>query len=99
MDTTLSTTPKGPDRDNLLSLKSNIEELISLTKESLQSLEGNVDNEKNHDDKTKDLLDREYALFKAELEKSSDDSENKQDDPTAAASGSIEVSIQLFSVL
>lgn len=70
VDTTLSTTLKGPDRDNLLSLKSDIEELISLTKESLQNLEGNVENKNENDnpnDKTKDLLDREYALFKVYL--------------------------------
>lgn len=66
MDTTLSTTSRGPDRDNLLSLKSDIEELISLTKESLQSLEGDEENKNNDnpDDKMEDLLDREYALFK-----------------------------------
>ncbi|XP_071578322.1 zinc finger CCCH-type with G patch domain-containing protein isoform X1 [Temnothorax nylanderi] len=93
VDTTLSTTPKGPDRDNLLSLKSDIEELISLTKESLQTLEGDVENKNeddNPDDKIKDLLDKEYALFKAELENSSDVSEDKQDDRTTAASDNIE---------
>lgn len=69
MDTTLSATPKGPERENLLSLKSDIEELISLTNESLQSLEGNnaenEDEDKNEDsDNTEDPLDKEYALFK-----------------------------------
>lgn len=67
VDTTLSTTPKGPDRDNLLSLKSDIEELISLTRESLQSLEGDVENT-NEDESPNNVmensLDREYALFK-----------------------------------
>lgn len=67
VDTTLSATPIGPDRDNLLSLKSDIEELILLTKESLQNLEGDTIN-KNRDDssanKTENLLDKEYALFK-----------------------------------
>ncbi|XP_011702720.1 PREDICTED: zinc finger CCCH-type with G patch domain-containing protein [Wasmannia auropunctata] len=95
VDTTLSTMPKGSDRDNLLSLKSDIEELISLTKESLQSLEGDVENtneDNNPDDKTENELDREYALFKAELERSSDESEDKQDSctRTAAPPGSIE---------
>jgi len=67
VDTTLSITPKGPDRDNLLSLKSDIEELISLTKENLQRLEGNDTNKKNDDeesDEAEDSLDKEYALFK-----------------------------------
>lgn len=67
VDTTLSTMPKGPDRDNLLSLKSDIEELISLTKESLQNLEGDVENkneDNNPDNKMEDLLDKEYVLFK-----------------------------------
>lgn len=67
VDTTLSTTPKGSDRDNLLSLKSDIEELISLTRESLRSLEGDIENkneDNNSDDETEDLLDREYAMFK-----------------------------------
>jgi len=67
VDTTLSITPKGPDRDNLLSLKSDIEELISLTKESLQRLEGNDADKKIDDeesDEAEDSLDKEYALFK-----------------------------------
>lgn len=61
-------TPNGPDRDNLLSLKSDIEELISLTRESLQSLEGdngeNTNEDEDFDDDTQDPLDKEYALFK-----------------------------------
>lgn len=68
VDTTLSSTPVGPNKDNLLSLKSDIEELISLTKESLQSLEGNNAGDKGEDedldDKIEDSLDKEYALFK-----------------------------------
>lgn len=67
VDTTLSTMPKGSDRDNLLSLKSDIEELISLTRESLRNLEGDVENkneDNNFDDETENLLDREYAMFK-----------------------------------
>ncbi|XP_020287630.1 zinc finger CCCH-type with G patch domain-containing protein [Pseudomyrmex gracilis] len=87
VDTTLSITPNGPDRDNLLSLKSDIEELISLTRESLQSLEGdndeNANEDEDFDDDTQDPLDKEYALFKAALEKSSDDNESgKQDSNT-----------------
>lgn len=68
VDVTLSATSIGPDRDNLLSLKSDIEELISLTKESLQNLEGNdiinKNRDENSDDETENLLDKEYALFK-----------------------------------
>lgn len=64
----MSATPIGPDRDNLISLKSDIEELISLTKESLQNLEGdstiNKNRDENSDDKLENLLDKEYALFK-----------------------------------
>ncbi|KMQ88384.1 zinc finger ccch-type with g patch domain-containing [Lasius niger] len=95
VDTTLSATPIGPDRDNLISLKSDIGELISLTKESLQNLEGdstiNKNRDENSDDKPENLLDKEYALFKAELENFSDDSEStKLDSTTTAASGSIE---------
>lgn len=61
----------GPNRDSLLSLKSDIEELISLTKESLQSLEENNTEDKSEnedsDDKMEDPLDKEYALFKVGL--------------------------------
>ncbi|KAH0951498.1 hypothetical protein HN011_002974 [Eciton burchellii] len=92
VDTTLSITPKGPDRDNLLSLKSDIEELISLTKENLQRLEGNDTNKKNDDeesDEAEDSLDKEYALFKAELEKPSDE-DTRQDAIATITSGSIE---------
>lgn len=68
VDTTLSITPNGPVRDNLLSLKSDIEELISLTRESLQSLEGdneeNTNEDEDFDDDTQDPMDKEYALFK-----------------------------------
>lgn len=70
VDATLSTTPKGPYRDNLLSLKSDIKELIFLTKESLQSLEDveNTNEDDNPDDKTEDLLDREYIFLKVYFE-------------------------------
>ena len=61
-------TPKGPDKDNLLSLQSDIRELINLTKESLENLE-EVKNSKNENsrfsnERNEDPLDREYALFK-----------------------------------
>ncbi|EFN81050.1 zinc finger CCCH-type with G patch domain-containing protein [Harpegnathos saltator] len=95
VNATLTSTPVGSNRDNLLSLKSDIEELISLTKESLQSLEGNNAEEKGEnedpDDKMEDPLDKEYALFKAELDQSSDDEEStKQDNRTATNTNSIE---------
>lgn len=68
VEITLSTTPNGPDRDNLLSLKTDIEELISLTEESLQNLEGDntEDKNENSNDNTDDLLEKEYALFKVQ---------------------------------
>jgi hypothetical protein len=54
----------GPDRDNLISLQSHIEELITLTKENLTGLQ--------NQEKERDLLqtgaaeqyDKEYALLK-----------------------------------
>ncbi|XP_032676038.1 zinc finger CCCH-type with G patch domain-containing protein [Odontomachus brunneus] len=95
VNTTLSATPMGSNRDSLLSLKSDIEELISLTKESLQSLEENNAEDRGEDedsdDKTEDPLDKEYALFKAELEQSSDDEEStKEDNRTVPTTSGIE---------
>ncbi|XP_015433672.1 PREDICTED: zinc finger CCCH-type with G patch domain-containing protein [Dufourea novaeangliae] len=94
---TLSSSPEGTDRDNLLSLQSDIEELINLTKESLQSIEsGDTGNESSteilsDDDDDDDPLAKEYALFKAELEKVSDDSENcRLNEHAAGASNNIE---------
>lgn len=68
MQIALSVTPKGPDKDNLLSLQQDIQELINLTKENLESLE-NGENDKdedseNLDNQNEDPMDREYALFK-----------------------------------
>lgn len=62
----LSANPKGPDRDNLLSLQSDIQELINLTKENLESLEKEENDDSTNEEN--DPLDREYALFKAEVE-------------------------------
>ncbi|XP_031849475.1 zinc finger CCCH-type with G patch domain-containing protein [Nomia melanderi] len=92
---TLSSTAEGTDRENLLSLQSDIEELINLTKESLQSIEsGDTGNESSTEilsDDDNDPLAKEYALFKAELEKVSDDSEsNKQNEQAAGTSNNIE---------
>lgn len=61
MKTTLANTEKGPDRDNLVSLESDIEELINLTKESLDSLENGTSSNHDNDD---DPFADEYALFK-----------------------------------
>lgn len=101
VQTTLSTTVHEGDRNNLLSLKSDIEELINLTKESLQSLESTTVENKSDidslDEDDEDPLAKEYALFKAEVEKASDDSEcAKQDEKAAGASNNIEVSMQVF---
>ncbi|XP_076232478.1 zinc finger CCCH-type with G patch domain-containing protein [Calliopsis andreniformis] len=86
--------PQGTDREDLLSLKSDIQELINLTKENLQRLErGNLENgsEVESLDNTNDPLAEEYALFKAELEKASRNSEiNEQDEEAAGASNNIE---------
>ncbi|XP_015602108.1 zinc finger CCCH-type with G patch domain-containing protein [Cephus cinctus] len=85
----LSATGKGPDKDNLLSLQSDIQELISLTKDSLQSvLEGkNNDQSKKFTDENDDPLAKEYALFKAELGEDSNDSNNIDQNNTSAANG------------
>ncbi|XP_076627354.1 zinc finger CCCH-type with G patch domain-containing protein [Colletes latitarsis] len=95
VQSTLSTTVSGADRDNLLSLESDIQELINLTKESLQSVEtGDIGNESKTEslnDEDEDPLAKEYTLFKAELEEVSNDSENsKQNEQAKGASNNIE---------
>ncbi|XP_053987563.1 zinc finger CCCH-type with G patch domain-containing protein-like [Hylaeus volcanicus] len=92
---TLSATASRADRDNLLSLKSDIQELINLTKENLRSVEtadiGNKLKLENLNDEDDDPLAKEYALFKTELEEVSDDSENsKQNEQVNGASNDIE---------
>ncbi|KAG6801930.1 zinc finger CCCH-type with G patch domain-containing protein [Apis mellifera caucasica] len=96
---TLSVTTQEADRENLLSLQSDIQELITLTKESLQGVETSSedldddddDDDVDGDDDMDDPLAKEYALFKAELEKTSNDSENKeQDKQDDGASNNIE---------
>nr|CAD7447727.1 unnamed protein product [Timema bartmani] len=67
----------GPDKDNLVSLEADIQELISLTKENLLSLEkqqtpassssGHCSKKQKVDES--DPFAEEYALFKAELER------------------------------
>ncbi|XP_076756222.1 zinc finger CCCH-type with G patch domain-containing protein [Xylocopa sonorina] len=91
---TLAVTTQEPDRENLLSLQSDIQELITLTKESLQGVETSsedLDDDDDDDDDIDDPLAKEYALFKAELEKTSNDSEsNEQDKQDDGASNNIE---------
>lgn len=67
----LSATAEGHDKDNLLSLQSDIQELISLTKESLKSAEGKDTSENEDDglsdseeDNEDDAMAAEYAMFK-----------------------------------
>lgn len=79
----VAASPPGPDCDNLISLQSDIEELISLTRENLMSIQKQVKErglpaqaaDVSHFDKglsaqtgTADHFDKEYALLKAELE-------------------------------
>ncbi|XP_063232196.1 zinc finger CCCH-type with G patch domain-containing protein [Bacillus rossius redtenbacheri] len=64
----------GPDRDNLVSLQADIQELIKLTNENVTSLQQqqNFSSPSHSAKKTKienDPFAEEYALFKAELEK------------------------------
>ncbi|XP_003699862.1 zinc finger CCCH-type with G patch domain-containing protein [Megachile rotundata] len=91
---TLSTTTEETDRNNLLSLQSDIQELITLTKESLQSIEmadvGNTSKFEDSGNEDDDPLAREYALFKAELENASNDSENTEQDRQDGDSNKIE---------
>ncbi|XP_017755554.1 PREDICTED: zinc finger CCCH-type with G patch domain-containing protein [Eufriesea mexicana] len=93
---TLSVTTQEADRENLLSLQSDIQELITLTKESLQGVETySEDLDDDEDDDTDNVRDDplaiEYALFKAELEKTLNDSKNKeQDKQDDGASNNIE---------
>lgn len=62
-------TTQEPDRENLLSLQSDIQELITLTKESLQGIETSSedlddDDDDDPDNVRDDPLAIEYALFK-----------------------------------
>lgn len=96
---TLSVTTQETDRENLLSLQSDIQELITLTKQSLQGVESSsedLDDDDDVDDDVDDVdlddpLAKEYAMFMAELEKTINDLEsNQQDKPDDGASNSIE---------
>lgn len=69
---TLSVTTQEADRENLLSLQSDIQELIALTKKSLQGVETSsedLDDDDDDDDiddidDMDDPMEKEYALFK-----------------------------------
>ncbi|PNF16311.1 hypothetical protein B7P43_G10830 [Cryptotermes secundus] len=79
----VAASPPGPDCDSLVSLQSDIEELILLTRENLMSIQKQMKErglpteagDASHSDKgsseqtgTADHFDKEYALLKAELE-------------------------------
>ncbi|XP_017789428.1 PREDICTED: zinc finger CCCH-type with G patch domain-containing protein isoform X2 [Habropoda laboriosa] len=98
VQTTLSVTTQEADRNNLLSLQSDIQELIALTKESLEGVESADDDLDEYNDIDiyhDDPLAKEYTLFKAELEKSTNDSENnEQDKQDDRASNHIEAELE-----
>lgn len=70
MQTSLSATTERSDRDDLLSLKSDIQELINLTRESLQRVETIETVRPENGSEIESLSDgddplaKEYALFK-----------------------------------
>lgn len=77
----LSVATEKFDKDDLSNLKSNIQELIDLTKENLEKLEGMTAKDTNvieisdsEEDDKDDPLANEYALFKAEIEDCSNNS-------------------------
>ncbi|KAF7403667.1 hypothetical protein HZH68_006461 [Vespula germanica] len=88
----LSMETEESDKNDLLNLKSNLQELIDLTKENLEKLEGigraespdiiEISNGEEND-KT-DPLANEYALFKAEIEDCSNNSKNIEQSSDAA---------------
>lgn len=73
----MSVTTQEADRENLLSLQSDIQELITLTKQSLQGVETSSedldddddDDDVDGDDDMDDPLAKEYALFKVTFPK------------------------------
>jgi hypothetical protein len=54
----------GPDRDNLISLQSHIEELITLTRENLTGLQNQANERDLLQTGPGDQYDKEYALLK-----------------------------------
>lgn len=69
----VSATPSGSEKDDLIRLQTDIEELISLTKEQ-------VNQNKTEEKSDGNALDKEYALFKLELEEL--DNQNSSHDDT-----------------
>lgn len=57
----VNSSPDGPERDNLLTLQNDLQELISLTRENLNKLQVPSTNKKNVE---VDPFEAEYALFK-----------------------------------
>ncbi|CAH1401162.1 unnamed protein product [Nezara viridula] len=83
---TIAATSSGPEKNELIGLRDNIEELLNLTQESLHSL---VDNDKSKNEESsaivaaaddEDPFAKEYALFKAELGDIDDKNECKNDE-------------------
>ncbi|XP_034945581.1 zinc finger CCCH-type with G patch domain-containing protein isoform X2 [Chelonus insularis] len=95
----LSSAVEGHNRDNLLSLQSDIQELIALTKESLKSAEEGKESSDNEDDGLSDdgqieddddPLTKQCAMFKAELEDDESQDNDENDKQEAANSNNIE---------
>ncbi|KAI4501267.1 hypothetical protein M0802_003640 [Mischocyttarus mexicanus] len=90
----LSMETKESEKNDLLNLKSNLQELINLTRENLEKLEGidnesaNISESKDNDDDDandeNDPLANEYALFKAEIEDCSNNSKSVEQNNEAA---------------
>ncbi|KAK2584135.1 hypothetical protein KPH14_006569 [Odynerus spinipes] len=83
--TALSMATEQADKDDLSNLRSNIQELIDLTKENLEKLEGittentNVIEISDSEEEDKDdPLATEYALFKTEIEDCSNDTKDNE---------------------
>lgn len=67
----LETVSESAERESLLSLKSDLEQLIQLTRENLDALvPKNTETTETQSSETKDELDDEYALFMQEMAKS-----------------------------
>ncbi|XP_043500438.1 zinc finger CCCH-type with G patch domain-containing protein [Polistes fuscatus] len=90
----LSMETKESDKNDLLNLKSNLQELIDLTKENLEKLEGidaensnmteSKENDEDDENDENDPLANEYALFKAEIEDCSNNSKSVEQNSEAA---------------
>ncbi|XP_012269744.2 zinc finger CCCH-type with G patch domain-containing protein isoform X1 [Athalia rosae] len=89
----LSIATSGPDKENLLSLRSDIQELINLTRENLNSLKetSTTDNKSQDTDEADDPLAEEYALFKTVLGETLDKSDYaQQNESTTGISADID---------